>query len=434
MTEKQINIVEKVLVYIFVLCLILSMGAMCFHIEYFMNRGIRQLDLINFECRLALILSMIQIVKYKASMTIRNVVILVLSCLFLRGYFYVIPANLQSFNEEYFKPFIYFFILVALTKREKRMDMFFKTYSNIVFVIAVISLFFYIFGETFHLIEGTEIRYWNQNEWNPGKSYFHLYYVNYYQNRGFTHEYVVRNIGPFMEAPGFALPLTFALWYDLFARKKRNIIRMIVICTAMITTVSMKAYIIGIVLFAMYFYFEYAKKDAFIRRLFTGLGLSVVVVAAWLFLYIFLIDGSSVSGLGSIGWRMQDTMAAFKTWLYCPFLGCGYDNSVIMRGFYLDSANVGYTAGLLNVLAYGGVYWFAFYCIALFGYILEGKRHNSIVMKLSFVVTILIFLFITSMQYREFMIFLLVLGLSYIGDLKTKQSLVVLRGELNGLT
>ncbi|MDD6400749.1 MAG: hypothetical protein PUG10_03960 [Lachnospiraceae bacterium] len=397
---------------IFMLIIImLRMSSMYLVINPFYDSQINELCY-NWLVNILGSLIVLSIILEKIKCSLLQIVVAGISYIYFFDYSNMVNYNTSEFNKEFVKIFFLMFFYFVINNKRPMFEIVWKRYSTIVLVMASVSLFFYFFGEIVHVIPHMDLKYYNYNSWLPGSNYFYLYFVNYSQNRPFLGINVVRNIGMFMEAPGFALPLSFALWWELFGCENIKKHRVSVIVITMLTTFSMKAYLMLVLLVFLYFWKNCKQMGwEYFREI---IGYTFIGIVALLVLYIVFIDHKVFFKMGSIAWRMQDTIAAFLTWLDYPIWGCGYSNQKEMFAHFLDPAHAGYTAGLFNVMAYGGVLMLGFYLISLLGYFNVSKNNKW--RAFVFVVMFVTFLFMTSMQFRYFTIFILAEGLAMLAS------------------
>jgi hypothetical protein len=253
--------------------------------------------------------------------------------------------------------------------------------------------------------------FWNNEKWNQAVSYFHLLYYNPIQKADFLGSRYIRNIGIFMEAPGFAFPLTMSLFWELNMRETGKIRkgRVFVLALAGLTTFSTNAILYGFFCFAWYLLTEYSDRAHLWKQTKKYILPVIALTGGAAAAYILYDKMNAQYGLGSFLRRLDDTYAAFVTWLENPVFGVGYRNSQRLFANYLYSEAVGAsTAGLLNVLAYGGLYIFYIY---LFSFVQLYRRYECTGRKkiTGFLILYLLFFATSSMEYSLYT--LLVTGL-----------------------
>lgn len=223
--------------------------------------------------------------------------------------------------------------------------------SDIVTVLTVLSLFFYLFGTVLHWIPKTDLAafYWGGG-WRTCPSYFHLYYEA--QQITFFGWDLPRNCGVFPEAPGFAVFLVVAAAAEVLLRRRPRLWRCVLFAVATVTTVSVKAFLLMAAVFTLrYVLWPPSWLSRRLRRwLFPVLGVGMTLAASAL-----LWDKmTSVSGF----MRLDDVAACLRAWSTAPLFGTGYwnDASIIPFFSYPDRYNNGLSMGAAVILAQGGLY------------------------------------------------------------------------------
>lgn len=251
-------------------------------------------------------------------------------------------------------PFTLLFMICEQEGSKLFLEKFFDKYSQIMSLIAIVSLVFYFLGTLGGMLPKSEIQYYN-NRWTYScYSYFNIYFENPLQNLS----YAPRNVGVFMEAPVFAIALIYALFWNLIKEKKNKFIIVILLVT-MVTTLSTTAFIVGGLLISLYYYFNAKNRSIKIAlRAFTPL---LVVLAAWM-IYLIMKTKMTTGNYGSVLIRLDDVGAAWKSFLQAPIFGAGFYNlEAIYSNFTYNTLKGDPTFGFINILAYGGIYLGLYY-------------------------------------------------------------------------
>lgn len=140
-------------------------------------------------------------------MIIAGIYVLVLSTLFISGYF----RNLEFI----FSVILPFPLFIIYLQGDNALEIG-EIYTNIVFVIALLSLFFFLLGSVYGIIRYTgyypySIVGWGRNNYYD---YYHLYCQG--QEASAFGYAGVRNIGLFVEGPMLTYVVSIALYYELF--------------------------------------------------------------------------------------------------------------------------------------------------------------------------------------------------------------------------
>lgn len=279
--------------------------------------------------------------------------------IFLVVHLLVVQFNGVRYLAYYVLPLLLLVLYLGLKEREEGcLDLLYKL-ADIVTVLTVLSLFFYLFGTLLDWLPGesTATYSWGGTV-RTCPTYYHLFYEA--QKIDFFGMTLVRNCGVFPEAPGFAIFLVFATAAEVLLRDKPRLWRCGLYVVAAATTYSAKAIVLVVAVFALK-YMIAPSKGWITRRLkvlLVPMAVLVVLVVAGVLLWDKM---QSVSGF----MRLDDVLACFKTWLTAPFFGTGYwnDESVIPFFAYPDRYNNGLSMGLMVVLAQGGLYLLTLYVV-----------------------------------------------------------------------
>lgn len=244
------------------------------------------------------------------------------------------------------------------TNRTKAME----SFTNIVYFICVVSLFFFVFGTNLSLIKPTAVYSAQRVGW--GRFDYRVYFYLYNDGQR-TDNFLftsLRNIGVFLEAPMFAYVLILALYYELFLGKCKRLKVTIMLITAF-TTISTTAIAFAIVLITIRFWETIRKNKILLYVVFPAVFISCFMAVAYV-MYDKLIR---YNGSGIV--RMSDLTASLKSFLKNPIFGNGYKNSRAMdpyRADFLQHRNwvnreAGLSTGLGGILSNGGLLWGSFY-------------------------------------------------------------------------
>lgn len=237
-----------------------------------------------------------------------------------------------------------------------------QKYANIVFVIAVVSLFFWVLGSLSGLIHPTGDVYITWGVKRRIVSYFGIYYETQQLDfLGLIGSRIVRNTAIFTEAPMASMIFSTAFLYEMLMREKTEWRRCVILAVAVISTFSTTGYTVLIIAVALRYVFSRSKTrgSLSIKLLFLPMAFLVVLVAL-----NFLVGQKLGTGSGSV--RLDDFVAGYKAWMDSPLFGNGYGNAAAYQQ-YMSSfrrSNLGFSNSPMQVLTYGGIFLFAPYCIA----------------------------------------------------------------------
>lgn len=286
---------------------------------------------------------------------------------------------------------IYFFLMIDTGQ----LKVFFRAFSNIMLIIAVISIIFWILGSLFNIISPNGIInfYWGKDR--VAKLYNYIY-VEWQNDAQIFGKIIYRNIGIFTEAPMFSLNLSIALLLDYFILKRRGLRRILLYGLTFISTIS----ITGILLFGMALTLGPILKtfsSMLINKKIKPYMLAIpIIMFAVGIIGVFLFNNKLSSASGSS--RMEDYIVGFKAWLQNPIFGSGFANTDIRKQFMsairLARAEDGFTNSPTTVLTEGGIFFFSSYLFAFTYPIFVSVRTKNL--NLFIFILMWIFLFVTT--------------------------------------
>ncbi|MBR1704342.1 MAG: hypothetical protein IJ720_03145 [Clostridia bacterium] len=251
-------------------------------------------------------------------------------------------------------------------ERKTLTDLFIK-YAQIISIIALISLFFWVTASFLHWFgsTGTLDILWGKER--TIHSFYGLYF--HWQHDFSIHGHqLYRNIGIFTEAPMYSLHLTTALMFDIMLnhqRKAFRYFRIAVLLLAIVTTFSITGYLFAMALVVIDIYMiliknarseepEERKKAVFAIVTITVLGIILAFVG-----YLLIADKlASRSG----GVRKEDYKNGYLGWIDNIFFGAGYGDSEARQRYaswrWHHRAVDGYTNSPMAILCEGGIWFF----------------------------------------------------------------------------
>ena len=215
----------------------------------------------------------------------------------------------------------------------------FEKFERIVVFFAIISLFFWLFGETLHIVPpmGTVHTEWSGTVAN----YFFLHFG----------AQDTRNCGWFVEAPMYNLVLCTAIFFELFVRTKVNRWRLIILIITTITTFSTTGQLLMMGALFVKFVVLSERRLSIIQALL--LFLAAVLVVAVIAAAATTILQEKSEGL-SYAVRLSFMLKELRAFSHSPFLG---------HGFFTFSA--GTSNSICLILAEGGLWQFFIYITCL---------------------------------------------------------------------
>ncbi|HFI0353987.1 TPA: O-antigen ligase family protein, partial [Streptococcus suis] len=301
-----------------------------------------------------------------------------------------------------------FIILFRSYYLENRLESLFSKYSDIVILIASISIFFWLLGSIFHILvpNVTVLSTWADIRGRPTNGYFFLYFeTQRIDLLGFTGW---RNTAIFTEGPMYNIILVLAYIQMLFFEKRRRLLREIVILLAMISTLSTTGFfaVAFIHIYKIYFKGKITRK----KMLFLITLSPIFLISLIFFLYRVATEKLQT---GSSAMRLDDVIAGFMAWKDSLLVGYGYTHLESIFPYMNMSfrVNTGYSNGIMSILVQGGIILFILYFLPMI-FILFSKDFSRDIKFLIIIWIFLIFntiidttplfLFITSLGYVIF--------------------------------
>ena len=180
-----------------------------------------------------------------------------------------------------------------------------KAIADIMYFIAIISLFFWIFGTILHIIppSGTIYALW-------GNSYRDFYYGLYLEVPGrlFKTDFY-RNVAIFCEAPAYVFFLGISLTFENLLKKRRDIKKILVFIISIITTGTSTGMLVLLFNFGAFYWLKTSKPTA------NNIGMRVLMIlVAMIGCIFFLKFAFSDSKIASIILRKKDYINGFNVW------------------------------------------------------------------------------------------------------------------------
>lgn len=317
-----------------------------------------------------------------------------------------------AFNHDDYKMFILRFIIFVplivfyLTFSKSGFQSLLEKYTNLIVIITVISLLFWLFGSVLGKIHAnsTLLIDWGTKHIIP--SYYGIYFETQ-KAYLFSHIEVIRNSAIFPEAPIFSFHLSVALLTTLlYSNKKINHFKLTVLSIGIITSISFTGIILCIAVLSINYLLKTNSKRRMVILKWILLFIGAVF-AFWLILLLLKIKSQS----SSYSIRLDDYRAAFLAWKEHPFFGVGFNNFDAIKNFMSLSRkyNMGFSNSIMQVLAQGGLYLFSVY---LYLFILHIRcaaiRHSM--NHVLFISSIFYLYCTTTFAYNYLFVFLLFSG------------------------
>lgn len=280
-----------------------------------------------------------------------------------------------------------------------------KKFSKIMILLAIMSLFFYLFGTIGNIIKPNNsiLLKWG----NPKLIYS---YFNFHYNIQKTDIFELsfwRNTGIFAEAPMFSLNLVIALTFELFINKK-NIKDVFILLIAIFTSFSITGIVLSLGLICVYIFLS--KEKIKIKKFLKIMLLPIIVLSVTGISYKILVAKQQTSSYLT---RMDDYKASYLAWKDSPIYGNGYRNDLSIQKYMSNFRhnNLGLSNSLMVLLAQCGIYLFIFYFMPILKLIKISVKNKNLNL-LAFGAIIIVLFVTTIFLYKALMMFLLALGYS----------------------
>ncbi|MBN1040020.1 hypothetical protein DVW12_15055 [Clostridium botulinum] len=277
--------------------------------------------------------------------------------------------------------------------------------SDVVLILTIISLFFWIFSSLINQIRPTGYTYIYWGSAHNITNYYNVYFET--QDIKFLNFEFIRNSGIFCEAPMYSLCLVITLTIELFLKVKVNLKTCLLILSGIITTFSTTGFISAIIIIiAKIFILKNKKLNSykFIRVIKPIFMLSFIILS--IYSIVLLLNIKQETNSYSI--RLDDFVIGYKSWIEAPILGNGY-GSIDSIKKYMDTwirSNTGFSNGIMAVLSQGGLMLTLLY-ISPFIYILK-KSFKFNKWNIFWTLAIVLELFITTFWQDTFLLFIFI--------------------------
>lgn len=306
--------------------------------------------------------------------------------------------------------FLSIFLYVNIVENSKIMQLY-KAYSDIIFLLAIISLFFWVFGTVLNVIQPVGNIYHNWGSYQNNslisvKNYYYVYFGHVTETYLFN-MWIPTNNSIFVERAFAAYSFGFALVYELFLTDRTKKIRSITLLIALISTFSTTGLILGLLTIVLYFL---TKRNA---NVFLSLTKYILIPLIFIFsiaIIEFLLETKMSMG-HSYSSRVSDFLVGIEYWMKKPLFGYGYGN--------YSNIDTGYSNSITMVLMTGGIVLFSLYVFSFakgIYFSLKYKRYNT----LSAIIILILYLSTTAIAFRPITFYIMLLIVRNFGKDKRK--------------
>ena len=335
---------------------------------------------------------------------INGIITTAVLCAYLFIYYFYDEYKAESFPKMVLR--ICTICLLCFALREEHKQKLYEVTEQIIIVISIVSLSFWLVGSILGIIQpsGVEYTIWSSTDGSevPINTYYHLYFETQYQR--FFDTMFVRNSAIFTEAPMSSFMFCFAFLVELFKKKQYNLKVCILLLVSIVTCISTTGYVVAIIAIFMKYIITNSGKNTVSSVI--KLTIAPLVLIAIVLVMEYVLESKLQTTSGSL--RMDDFVAGFKAWMLHPIMGNGYGNSnsyvYMMSTFRIDRK--GFSNSLMQILAYGGLYLFAPYAgsfgLGAYRYVKKADWNNLVFICLFMVMFIFT---ITSFQMLPLFVF-----------------------------
>lgn len=289
------------------------------------------------------------------------------------------------------------FLLFSEYYRNGRLMRLLIRFADVVFLLAVISLYFWFMGEVFKLIEPNgyvEMAWGGQT---IAKGYYRIHFAFQLDTTFFPDAFLFRNSGIFSEAPMFNLWLDLAVAIELFIRPKASKLRLIVLAVTVFTTLSVTGILFLVLCVGLKAFAHMHSLNKWQTCLLIILAMVVIPLLSVLVIRSMSMKMDTVS----YEMRLSDYGGGVRLWMDHPLLGAGYGSlTALLPYIYSPDGVLGFSNSVTAVLGTGGLWMALLFYIPLIAMLfprLSGSR------KLSAFGCCYLYLFCTTAFFSRFL-------------------------------
>lgn len=311
------------------------------------------------------------------------------------------------------------FLLFSELHRHGRLLKLFRRFGDIMFLLAVVSLFFWFLGEVFQVIKPNGYVNIAWGGFDAVKGYYGIHFAFQLDTTFFPDAFLYRNSGIFSEAPMFNLWLDIALAIELFLKPKASKLRVVVLAVAVLTTLS----VTGILFLVLCVVLGALSNLRHLNKVQTCLLILMGLVVIPLLAVLVIKSMALKVDTRSYEMRISDYAAGFRLWMDQPIFGAGFGNLSALHEYVVGIENTvaGFSNSITAVLGTGGIWMALLYYIPYVGMLFPRATGSK---KLSCFGACLLFLFITTIFFARFIgVVIVVLGYVILAGAKAPECL-----------
>ena len=235
----------------------------------------------------------------------------------------------------------------------------FIKYSNVIMIIAVISLVIWLLGSVLQIIHSTALVPY---EWGGRVNHVSTYWGIYFetQSSSLLGMQIWRNSGIFNEAPMYNMVLCTAFAIEYFIRPIKSKIRLWILVITILTTQTTTGQLFLIAIGAWLIYSQIAYR----RRALLLIMVPILLYGSYWATDRLMDNKVKTGGDVSVNDRTEDILICLEVGMEHPLLGIGL---VAANGEQVlwEGKEFGFSNSLFAVFARGGLYGLSLYIIAL---------------------------------------------------------------------
>lgn len=388
--SKNSQVISNILTYLTAISIILDIGCVYTHMgdSFHLQVIVRYLPIIFLTMRIFL-MRYINVKKLK--MAVINVSFIFI---YLAIYMIISKSKISITLRDIVLLCIIFMYYVLI--ESDSMPKLLIAYRNVIFIIAAISIFMWLFCCILRFIPVTSIEtvYWGKAA--QVQSYFMVQFESEYLY--LFGQKIICNRSFFVERAFAAFAFLIGGIYELFIEKEQSKVRLIVLFMAIITTFSMTGIITTI--FTVVIYYAIQKGNFTIYRILKWF-IFPIMLSVSIILISYLLN-EKISQGRSVNIRLADIQNGIIAWKTSPIFGYGYSNADTIDATF----NTGYSNSISMILTRGGIWILLLYILAFFkGIYAAVKRKN--LKELAFIIVFIIPLSATAIAFTDIVFYLL---------------------------
>ncbi|MCC8104665.1 MAG: hypothetical protein LIO99_01360 [Clostridiales bacterium] len=390
----------NILLYFFSMLLIVDCRSIWLHLT-------TTNSMINIIIAILIILTSLAIIILKGKVPIKiiNKAISfgILFLLYIMVYIIMRPYNIKYFLRLFITVAVILIFSLIYCNEYTYLDILLK-YRNIILLIALVSLFFWLFGSLLNVIQPSGYVY---TTWTGSvgsikavSNYYNVYYNT--QEILIFGKNICRNTAIFNEAPMASFHFSIAFLTELFLVDSQKKWRYILLCIAIISTFSLTGYLVILLTIGGKYYLAYkqARSKTKISLLIMAPALIMIIMMFLVFaLYNQLLKYQLNSVTGNFS-SLESFLMYFRAWKTHPLFGFGFEGSVndAVGGVALIRNN-----SVVSIFIKGGIYFFLLYFICFINSIRKCKLNGFTNVKVFlFLVLFVVSLTVVNEQYITF--------------------------------